>query len=309
MNGTALPLFTIEGGLALALVRGLSVAGLLSIFGAQLFRAALASPVLAQMNDGEAAMFGRQWLRLARASLVMTVLATLAWLVLEAASLADAGTISAAVGAVPDVMRDTAFGHVLLLRLAALALTALALGKDGSRPWLTTGLAAVATGLQAWHGHAASMYDGPSLLLLSQVLHVLAAGAWLGGLLPLLLLVEAASPQAASLASNRFSPLGTACVVLLTGTAVWQSWGLIGGWSGLIGTGYGLMALVKLALFLALLGFAAANRFRFTPALSGISPGLAKQHLRWSITAEAGMGLLIVLAAAVLASLPPAVQE
>jgi hypothetical protein len=61
MSGATLPAFDIEGGVARALVRGLSVAALLSVFGALLFRTALAPPVLARMKPSDAAMFRRRW--------------------------------------------------------------------------------------------------------------------------------------------------------------------------------------------------------------------------------------------------------
>ncbi len=58
---------------------------------------------------------------------------------------------------------------------------------------------------------------------LRRVLHLLAAAAWLGGLVPLLVLVAAAPPGVAALASSRFSPLGAGCVLLLAGTALFQA--------------------------------------------------------------------------------------
>ena len=308
MNEAILLGFDAEGGLALALARGLADAALLSLFGALLFRTALAVPLLRRMEPGGAARFLRGWNRLTWFSLFSAPLAACIWLVLETASMAETGSILSAAAAVPTVLAETSFGHVLALRLFALVLTALVLGR-GER-WLraATGLAAVATILQAGHSHAASMSGGPSLLLLSQAVHLLAAGAWLGGLLPLLLLVRSAPPDVAALASRRFSPLGTACVLLLSITASFQSWVLIGGLPGLVGTGYGLAALLKLGLFAALLGLAWYNRFRLTPALATDSAALAKRRLGRSIAAETGIGLLVVLAAGLLTSLPPAMH-
>lgn len=307
-----MPAFDIEGGLLLTLTRGLSVAALLSVFGVLLFRTAVAPAVLPRMPDG--ALFLRRWRLLFWSSWCAAILATLAWLALQAASMADADSLPATASAIPTVLMDTSFGHVLLLRLAILALLAPVLGPrlgyDKRRLWLATGLAALATALQAGHSHAASMQSGPSLLLPSAVVHLLAAGAWLGSLAPLLVLIAAAPPEAAALASRRFSPLGTACVLLLAITAAYQSWVLIGGIPGLIGTGYGLVAVLKLALLAVLLCLACNHRFRLTPAVAN-SPVLAnsvraKQQLARSIGIETGVGLLVVLAAGLLTSLPPA---
>ena len=308
MNGAALPVFDLEGGLMLALARGLSVAALLSVFGALLFRTALAPPVLVRMEAGEAAIFQRRWRGLFWSSWAIAVLAALGWLLLQAASMADASSILAGAAAVPTVLADTQFGHLVLLQITALVLTALATGRGERHRWIATGFAAIATALQAGHSHAASMYDGPSFLLASELAHLLAAGAWLGGLVPLLLLVTAAPPSTAAYASRRFSPLGTACVLLLTVTAGFQFWELIGSLPGLIGTGYGLMALLKLVLFAGLIGLAASNHFRLTPELATASAARAKARLGRSIAAETGLGLLVVLAAGVLTNLPPAMH-
>ena len=299
-----MPAFNIEGGLLLTLVRGLSVAALLSTFGVLLFRAAVAPAVLPRMPDG--GLFLRRWRLLFWSSWCAAILATLAWLALQAASMADADNLPATASAIPTVLMDTSFGHVLLLRLGILALLPPVLGLMQRRLWLAAGLAALATALQAGHSHAASMQSGPSLLLLSAAVHLLAAGAWLGGLAPLLALVAAAPPEAAALASRRFSPLGTACVLLLAITAAYQSWILIESLPGLVGTGYGLVAVLKLALFVILLGLACNNRFRLTPALA--NSARAKRQLLRSIGVETGVGLLVVLAAGLLTSLPPAIH-
>jgi len=92
---------------------------------------------------------------------------------------------------------------------------------------------------------------------------------------------------------------------VLAATALAQGWILIGGWPAFLGTDYGLVATAKLAFFLLLLILAAANRFRYVPAL-GSTPGEgAKRRLRRSIGLETAIGFLVVLAAARLASLPP----
>ncbi len=293
-----MPTFDVEGGIALALARGVADATLLSAFGALLFRALIAPPVLTRMDRGASASTSLR--RLAWLSLLAAVLAAAVWVALQAVNLG--GTVAA----VPRLLRATLFGHLLLLRFALLGVAALALAFRRIAVAATFAGAAVAA--QAGLGHAASMYDGLSWLLLSEILHLLAAGAWLGGLLPLLVLIAAATPGAAALASRRFSPLGTSCVLVLAGTAAFQSFVLVGGLPGWVGTSYGLVALLKVVLFAALLGFAARNRFRLTPALSGTTPAAAKGGLIRSIAGETAVGLLVVLAAGLLTSLPPAMH-
>jgi len=81
------------------------------------------------------------------------------------------------------------------------------------------------------------------------------------------------------------------------------------GLPGLLGTDYGHVMLIKIGLFLSLLALAAINRLVFTPGLSGRNPGSARSGLRWSIAIECVLGLLVILAAAKLASLPPGMHE
>lgn len=295
-----LPEFPIEGGLTLALVRGAADAAVLSGFGAPLALAWLAPPVLAGL-DGDAATIARRLRRLAGLSLAAATALTVGWLLLQSAALGGSATDA------PAVLRDTLFGHLVLARLGLLGLAGLALSRHWG--WAATLLAGAALATQAGHGHAWAMWDGPSWLLLSSGVHLLAAGAWLGGLLPLLLLVAAVPPGGAALASARFSLLGTVCVILLAGTAAFQASVLVGTLPGLVGTGYGLVALAKLVGFLGLLGFAARNRFRLTPALAGGAPGAAKRRLVLSIALESIAGLLVVLAAGLMTSLPPSMHE
>lgn len=152
----------------------------------------------------------------------------MAWLLLQ--SVAMAGSAAQAL----VVLRDSLFGHLVLARLGLLGMAGLALARRWA--WTATALAGAALATQAGHGHAWAMWDGPSWLLLSSTVHLLAAGAWLGGLLPLLLLIAAAPPGPAARVSNRFSPLGAGCVLLLAGTASFQASVLVGGLPGLIGT-------------------------------------------------------------------------
>ena len=100
----------------------------------------------------------------------------------------------------------------------------------------TVGLTGLALALQAGHSHAFAMEHGPSLLLYAEGLHLPAGGAWLGGLLPLLILVRDAPPKPAAEALRRFSKLATLCVLAIAGTACFQGWVLGGGVAGLIGT-------------------------------------------------------------------------
>ncbi|MFC0407261.1 copper resistance D family protein [Roseomonas elaeocarpi] len=302
-----MPIFDIEGGPLLVLVRGIWNVALLSAFGTLAFRVVVAPRTLLRAPQDVVQPVERALLRLSRTSLAAAGLLLLTWLWLQSAEIAG----SASLASLRAVAGGTMFGHLVLLQLAALAAAAVVLGRGGAaaRRWLTTGLAAVATALQAGHGHALAMESGPSLLLGAGVLHLLTAGAWLGGLLPLLLTVRVAPARTGAAAARWFSPLGKWCVGLMAGSAAVQFWVLIGGWRGLIETPYGWVASAKLVLFAVLLGFAWINRYRFAPRLLGPAGEASRPHLIASIAVQTGFGVLVVLAASLLSSLPPSVHE
>ena len=288
----------------LALARGLSVAALLSAFGALVFRG-LVLPKLAGKFATEAA--ARRVARLAMAGLVAAVPLLLTWAGLQTANLVQSGRdMRDLVVGLPAVIGATSFGHVWLAQLATVIAAAAVLRW---RPGWAILPCSAAVILQAGHSHALSMYGGPSFLLLSDVVHLLAAGAWLGGLLPLLLAVRLLPPHGAALAARWFSPLGKVCVIAMTITAAYQGWQLIGDVPGWVGTPYGEMAVVKLGLLGALFAFAVVNRYTFAPALLGSDPAVARRTLIRSITVQTGFGVAVVLAAALLSNLPPALHE
>lgn len=285
----------------IAVLRGLSVALLLSVFGALLFRCVIAPKILSRTLSRWSAI-----------SLMVALVISVVWFGMEAASIAGAESLGGALAALWPVATETWFGQLWLARMALLLLLAayLLLGRSGGRPWAGAALAGGALALQAGMGHAfargGALGEG---LVGSEVLHLLAAGAWLGGLVPLLFVLHAAALGEAATVARRFSPLGLSCVLILAGTALVQGSAFAGGWSGLLGTAYGTTMLVKLALFLLLLALAAVNRFVLTAALQGTGGRQARRRMQATVSLETVLGLMVVIAAGVLASLPPGAHD
>ncbi len=294
-------------GSALALTRGLHLAGTLSVFGT-LTAMALVAPAVLGAAPQAAPAIDAALRRVARIGIAAAALALLPWLAVQSFDMAGAASLGELAAAIPDVLLDTRFGHTLLLRAAMLAAVALLLrGRAPQRwqLWLALLPAAIAVAAQSWAGHPGSSEDW--LLLAASMLHVLAAGAWLGGLLPLLLLIRAAPGRGAALAAGRFGWIGIVAVLILAVTALAQSWTLIGGYAGAAATAYGQIALFKLLLFAVLLALAAINRVRLTPALAApLTRERAARHIQTSVIAETAIGTLVVLSAAWLASQTPA---
>ena len=287
----------------LALMRGLFIAGAVSSFGASLFAVLVWAPVARDLDAGSRAPISRWISAILAVSLGVTLLAGLAWLVLQTQAMAETRTLAETAAAVPSILFGTRFGQVLVLQAAALAAAGV-LATLG-RSLLAAMLAGLAVLLEAGHSHAFAMAHGFSPLLLSQALHLLAAGAWLGGLLPLLVIVAHAPLDLAQRALRRFSTLAAAAVCLLAGTAMLQGVELSGGFKGLFGTAYGAVLLIKAVLFLALIALAANNRLRLTPALASARGEGTRRALALSIGIETAIGLLVVLAAAALSGLEP----
>ena len=292
--------------ITLAVLRGTHVAALLSLFGSLVFGVLVAPAALAAAPAVGPAVRTR----LRRIGLVSALLALVlgvAWLVVQAAVIAGADSVGETVSAVPIVAADTRFGRLVMVRLALLlaVLPLLWTGRAGRVAAILAAGGAVC--LQPALGHAGA--SGNAGLVASEALHLLAAGAWLGGLTPLLVCLPVLSPRAAAAACERFTPLGLTAVFIIAATGMAQAGEWVGSFPALVGTAYGQAALLKLVLFGLLLGLAALNRLALTDRLTGADHVAARRHLLLSVAFETTIGAAVVLAAGLLASLPPGVHE
>ncbi|HLY57715.1 MAG TPA: CopD family protein [Stellaceae bacterium] len=310
LNGAVPPFDLGDGGVLLAIVRSLSVASLMSVYGVLVFRCLVAPKALDRMSPEIVQVVDRRLWRFAWFSLVLAVAAAIGWLAFQTAVIADAKTFSETATALPTVLFRMSFGHAILVKLAALVGAGVALGRARHilRWRLAAALSVVAMASQAGSSHALSMFGAVSFLFASDVVHLLSAGAWLGGLLPLLVVVRSAPFKPAAVACRYFSPLGKLCIAGMVVSAIYQGWVLIGSIPGLVGTAYGWMALLKGVGLALLVGFAALNRYRLAPALLHDEPVRAKRLLVRSIALQTVAGLLVVAAAGTLSSLPPAIH-
>src|SRR5689334_1211070 len=234
----------------MALLRGLHLAATLSLLGAAGFVAwilpAATRPPLS---------LRRRLNRLCRASGAIAVLAGIGWFILQTAAMAGAGTVPDVLHALPLVALQTHYGTVMLGRLGLLLIVTVFFRPDTTRgTYILLLLTAAALSLQGLIGHAGATAGtlGNSLVA-SEACHLLAAGLWLGALLPLWLSVQVLPPEHGAAVCERFTPLGLACVLVLAGTGFFQGLDFIGSLPGLFGTPYGHFALLKITLFLCAL--------------------------------------------------------
>jgi putative copper export protein/mono/diheme cytochrome c family protein len=297
-----------------ASLRGAHVAALVSLFGTLVFITFVAPAAMVEAAV-EARRLRRLLLRLALYSALLALVIAVGWMTVETVIIAGADDIATTLQALPVVAWQTQFGQWLLLRCVLLLLLVPVL----SLPMLRAGrvvraiaviLAGVALGIQPLLGHAGAVGGNVGMMLIaSEIMHLLAAGAWLGGLLPLFMTISILPHNAAATACRSFTPMGLSATVILAGTAVLQVTELMGGMPGLFGTGYGHVALVKLGLFFVLLTLAALNRLALTNRLGGPTPDAARRHMRWSIAIETILGVAVVVTAGFLATHAPGTHE
>lgn len=315
-----------------AAVRSVHFAAVLLLFGGLGFLTCVAWPAFRAANNTaseEQRVLYRWLLQLAGWSLAVALTSGVLWFVLQAASMSglpldqalNRETLSA-------VLNDTLFGQVCKIRLGLLvALVALLwwvrhAPEERARLMLSligAPLAGAMLATLAWAGHAAAGKEANGYVqVIADAMHLLAAGAWLGGLPPLVFLLARARWSAVGLpiaadATRRFSTLGIASVAGLVLTGSVNSWYLVGGVPALLGTMYGRLLMLKLALFALMLALAAVNRLRLTPQLVAVraaGPAVgaagALRGLWRNATLETMLGLAIVTIVGVLGVTIPA---
>ncbi|GAC1557789.1 MAG: copper homeostasis membrane protein CopD [Herpetosiphon sp.] len=222
------------------------------------------------------------------------------------------------------VLSETSFGKIWMIRLIFMIILVLATVKlkspSGRLSWLFPALCAGLLVSLAGVGHT-QIENGIThfIHIGADGLHLLAAGAWLGGLVSLFSLVARAvrtsSPGWDAEATNaaiRFSGMGYLAVATLIGSGLINSWFLVGSPSPLVGTPYGQVLIVKLVLFAGMLVLASVNRFLIVPKLIKANEGHRAGglvSLRRHIVGEQALGLAIVLIVSVLGTMQPAVTS
>ena len=209
--------------------------------------------------------------------------------------------------------------HILRAGLALAGVLVLLIGHGTRRATAGAILAfAAAMASFAWSGHGAATEGGPGLVhLAADLAHLLAAAVWLGALFGFCLLLTRPRPgdiAATSRALVGFANLGTGAVAVLVATGAVNAGFLVGvnGLSRITGSTWGVLLLVKLALFALMLGLAAHNRFRLAPALSravndGVGTGSPIRRLRTSVGLETLAGVALLAAVAAMGvQIPPA---
>lgn len=225
-----------------------------------------------------------------------------------------------------QVATDTRYGRMILLRsgiaLGALALVWYPRWRLAGPYWpirellfaLLGGAALISFSLAS---HAVATQGQGPWPLLADMGHVLASGAWLGGLVLLalapwrLLMAEANGRLLLRRVTARFATLGLVAVTTLALTGIYMASLRLYSPRALTETDYGIALLVKVLLFGALLTVALANRVSLLPGLQA-DEARARRSGAWLhrlIGAEVLLAFVALSFAADLTILSPADED
>jgi len=192
----------------------------------------------------------------------------------------------------------SSLGAALGVRLAGLAGVAIGLAGDGpvSRA-AALGGSLTALGSFVLTGHttvaAHRLLLAPLLLV-----HLFIAAWWFGSLWPLRQALTLEPREQAARLTGAFSAVAVWLVPLIPLAGLGLALELLPDWAALLAP-YGLLLILKVALFAGVMALAAVNRLRLTPALARGEPA-ALPRLRRSVAAEYALICAVLAATAVL---------
>lgn len=277
----------------MVLCRFLHFTVVLMLFGAWIFK-----PLLL----GRETALDRPLARISRWLAGVALLSGVGWLLLITANMAGSWTAAFDPSTLELVLDKTFFGQVwrwhLLLNLLLLALLFTPL--HSSLPWRIV-LSGLLLATLAPVGHGA-MLDGNAgrLLILNQVIHLTCVGAWLGGLMVLVMILLRPDTHSVKALLQRFSGVGYALVAGLLITGLINVRVLTGAfWPTPLLSGFALILLIKVVLVGAMLGLALFNRLRIRDCERRMTALRASVMLEWLL------GIGAVAAVSLLGTLPP----
>ena len=221
-------------------------------------------------------------------------------------------------GLIASMVSTTVWGWGWILQVigVALAITGFVVARRGSGTgWAIATVGAIALSYSpALSGHAASSPRLTGLVILTDGLHIIGAGGWLGSLLFVIglglpaALVLAERDRGAVVASlvNAFSPTAIIFAALAAATGIFAAWLHLESVAALWQTPYGRMLMRKLAVLSIVIGTGAYNYLRVRPALGDIA---GARRIRRSATVELVMGAVVLALTAALVATPTSIDS
>jgi len=335
---------------AFGVVRGLDYLSIALMLGGLAFLIVAWLPGFAAVSGADAewraaaAMFARRIRWILIVAVVLGVVVSVLGILLQGASAAGVSLWASLKSSILENTLESRFGRVWGLRaldwlvLGGLLAAAMALVRSKGRTassepgtaalttpprWLL-GLivigAAYLAATPALSGHA-SIQSPTAIFFPSDVLHVLAASVWVGGIACLLLALPAATRQLQGPQRSRvllatlvrFSPLALASVIVIATTGVVQAYIDVRSLNGLFHTTYGALIIAKIVLLLILICLGWINRERVIPAFKRITgagqpPGESGVLARRTMRGELALMLCVFGVTAALISYAPPID-
>nr|WP_180201960.1 copper homeostasis membrane protein CopD [Pseudomonas sp. SbOxS1]NYU01222.1 copper homeostasis membrane protein CopD [Pseudomonas sp. SbOxS1] len=281
---------------AMVLCRFLHFSVVLMLFGAWVFR-----PLLL----GRLTALDQPLARVSRWLAIVALASGVGWLLLVTANMAGAWEAAFDPSILWRVLGRTFFGEVWAWHLLLNGLLLILL----LTPWrsslcLQLPLSGLLLATLAPIGHGA-MLDGLAgqLLILNQLVHLACVGAWLGGLMLLLMILRRPAGHRVRAQLMRFSGVGYVLVAGLLISGLINVRVLTGAfWPTPLLSGFALILLIKVSLVTAMLGLALFNRLRTDDCEQRLAP------LRNSVLLEWLLGLGAVAAVSLLGTLAPMIS-
>jgi putative copper resistance protein D len=287
------------------LLRGLILCGQAIALGGVAFALAVLAPA-ARVRPGLAPLRERTFVLIALGAATIILAQGIA-LVVQLGALAEEGAWPTAAASQTSFFR---IGIARMLMSLGVMTGVFWRRREPGRPRgpATIGVCALALGvLSAGTSHAAARLEGRLGLYALDVLHQVAASVWIGGLFHLLMSAFSRRvPTWPGLLLPRFSALALASVGVLVVSGAALTYSYVDGVGAMAGTAYGLMVATKIVLLGGLLALGALNFFEVR-RLHGADE-VPAARLRRFVEVEFGVGVVVLLAAASLTSIPPAVD-
>lgn len=354
----AAPRFTVAGligrtevgrvtKVAFGVVRWLDYLSIALLLGGLVFLLVAWLPGFAAVADGEpqwqlaAHRFAERMRYLLIVAVAVGLIASVLGVLLQGASAAGVSLWASLKSTVLQSTLESRFGEVwgaraidwvalgVLLWIAGVLQRRIAVGREagavtlGVPRWLVGLIALGATYLAitpALGGHA-SIQSPTGVFFPADVLHVLAASVWVGGIACLLLALPAATRQLERPERSRlllatllrFSPVALASVIVIAATGVIQAYIDVRSLHALFHSTYGTLIIAKTVLLLSLIGLGWINRERVIPAFkriagAGESPGAGGVLARRTMRVELALMLAVLGVTAALVSYAPPID-
>jgi putative copper resistance protein D len=288
--------------IALAICRAASFASTMTVYGASGFIGWIAPERLGRDIAGS-------FILLIAAAVVVGLFSILVWLPIETA------TIEGSWRSVLDrhtfelLLFGTSIGLAWAVRVGLSLLLVMTALFWRSAAAVRATLSGLLLASFSFGGHA-NMDDGVRghLHILNDVMHLLAAGAWLGSLVVLPACLQRLGDPAlfseARTALRRFSSVGHLAVALVITTGVCNSVLTLGRWPTNFGSTYQLLLATKIALVAIMTALALFNRYIFVPRMRSHREQAIKL-IRKGTFAELDAGIVVVGLVSVFGLLDP----